>query len=381
MQKLQKTLHVFLQHQHRSPSEFRLRGGASVTPAKIRNTSPPQRPITSHRPPPRPSPNVFIYPSPAPLAALDHVAMAQWNGTTTLVLGGYVDLETFRYLYFSLWVLFYFLIVSSNCVIIYVVKIHPSLHEPMYVFIAALSLNSILISTTVYPKLMVDVLSRRQVASYSGCLLQVFIFYSLAATDLMLLSTMAYDRYVSICRPLQYAIVMGKTRVCVYLALAWFLPACFVAVVIILQSQQKLIGLVLEGIFCNTTVAKVHSKNPTFLVVLIFFGIINVVFLPMVFILFTYVRIFRVAFRSRGEVRAKAVETCLPHVMVLILFTFFIILDLMVAVVEIKLSKILRLILSLQILVYNPLLNPIIYGLKMKEIWKRIKRLAPLSNK
>ncbi|XP_077455580.1 olfactory receptor 1P1-like [Stigmatopora argus] len=308
--------------------------------------------------------------------------MAQWNGTMTLVLGGYVDLEKFRYLYFSLWVLFYFLIVSSNCVIIYVVKIHPSLHEPMYVFIAALSLNSILFSTTVYPKLMVDVLSRRQVASYSGCLFQVFIFYSFATADLVLLSTMAYDRYVSICRPLQYATVMGKTRVCVYLALAWFLPASFIAVVIILQSRQKLCSFVLEGIFCNTTLAKVHSKNPTYLVVLLsFFGIVIVVFLPMVFILCTYVRIFRVAFRSRGEVRAKAVETCLPHVMVLILFTVFIILDLMVAVVEIKLSKILRLILSLQILVYNPLLNPIIYGLKMKEIWKRIKRLGPLSNK
>ncbi|XP_077453964.1 olfactory receptor 4M1-like [Stigmatopora argus] len=308
-------------------------------------------------------------------------AMAPWNGTTSLVLGGYVNVEKFRYLYFSLWVLFYFLIVSSNCVIIYVVKIHPSLHEPMYVFIAALSLNSILISTTVYPKLMVDVLSRRQVASYSGCLLQVFIFYCLAATDLMLLSTMAYDRYVSICRPLQYATLMGKTRVCVFLALAWLLPACHVSVSVILQSKQKLCGLVLEGIFCNTTVVKVHCSNPMHLVALGFVGITNMAVLPMVFILFTYVRIFRVAFRSRGEVRAKAVETCLPHVMVLILFTVFIILDVMVGLVEIRLSKMMRLFLNLQILVYNPLFNPIIYGLKMKEIWKRIKRLAPLSNK
>ncbi|XP_077471383.1 olfactory receptor 6N2-like [Stigmatopora argus] len=307
--------------------------------------------------------------------------MSPWNGTTALSLGGYVDVEKFRYLYFSLWVVFYFLIVSSNCVIIYVVKIHPSLHEPMYVFIAALSLNSILLSTTVYPKLIVDVLSRRQVASYSGCLLQVFIFYSFAAADLMLLSTMAYDRYVSICRPLQYATLMGKTRVCVFLALAWFLPACHVSVSVIIQSKQKLCGFVLEGIFCNTTVVKVHCSNPTSLVAWGFVVIANMAVLPMVFILFTYVRIFRVAFHSRGEVRAKAVDTCLPHLMVLILFTVFIIFDVMVGLLEIKLSKILRLFLSLQILVYNPLFNPIIYGLKMKEIWKRIKRLAPLSKK
>ncbi|XP_077577592.1 olfactory receptor 6N2-like [Stigmatopora nigra] len=301
------------------------------------------------------------------------------TSTTTLVLSGFVDVEKYRYLYFWLWVLFYFLIVSSNCVIIYIVKINPSLHEPMYVFIAALSLNSILLSTTVYPKLMVDVLSHRQVATYSGCLLQVFVFYSLAAADLMLLSTMAYDRYVSICRPLRYATLMGKTRVCVFLILAWVLPACHVSVSIIIQSKQKLCGLVLEGIFCNTTIVKVHCSNPMSLFVWGFVVIANMAVFPMVFIIFTYVRIFRVAFRSRGEIRAKAVDTTLPHLMVLVMFTVFIVFDVMIGLLGINLTKILRLFLSMQILVYNPLFNPIIYGLKMKEIWKRIKRLALFS--
>ncbi|XP_061917921.1 olfactory receptor 11A1-like [Entelurus aequoreus] len=208
---------------------------------------------------------------------------AEFNGTF-ITLGGLVDLDQYRYLYFVIFLTLYILILFTNGTIICVICIHRNLHEPMYIFIAALSLNSLLFSTAIYPKLCIDVLSQKQTISHSACLFQYFLFYSFAKSDFLLLSAMAYDRYVSICKPLQYPTIMGKRTVVVLLTLAW----------------------------C-------------------------------------------------AEVRKKALETCLPHLIVLFSFVY--------------LPKIVHLIMTLQIVVYSPLFNPIIYGVKMKEIWKHIKRL------
>nr|XP_061789144.1 olfactory receptor 6N2-like [Nerophis lumbriciformis] len=302
------------------------------------------------------------------------------NGTRMLSLGGFIDIDKYRYVYFVFLVAVYILIICSNFIIIYVIRIHRNLHEPMYIFIAALSLNSLFISTTIYPKLIVDVLSHQQSAFYSVCLLQVQIFYSLAAADLMLLSEMAYDRYVSICKPLQYASLMSKTRVCIFLALAWFLPACHVSVSVIIQSKQELCSFILGGIFCNTTIVKIHCTTPTSLMVWGFIVIMDMALVPVLFILFTYIKIFTVAFRSQGEIRTKAIDTCLPHLIVLILFACLIVFDVMIGILETELPKLLRLIMTLLILVCSPMFNPIIYGLKMKEILKHIKKLLSCCN-
>ncbi|XP_077436119.1 olfactory receptor 11A1-like [Vanacampus margaritifer] len=305
------------------------------------------------------------------------------NGTQYLIsLGGYVDVDKYRYVYFVFFLMLYVLILFSNCTIICLIWIHRNLHEPMYIFIAALSLNSLLFSTAIYPKLFVDVLSHRQSVSHSACLLQYLIFYSLAGSDFLLLSAMAFDRYLSICRPLQYATTMGTTSVTIFLVLAWFLPACHVLVATAISAEQKLCHFILKGIFCNNSIQKLYCVKPRFLTVWGLFVLTNISLIPVLFILFTYIKIFMVAYRSCGEVRKKAAETCLPHLMVLISFSCLCGFDVIIARLESDLSKTVRLLMSLQIVVYNPLFNPIIYGVKMKEIWKHIKRLkVPVLNK
>ncbi|XP_061674990.1 LOW QUALITY PROTEIN: olfactory receptor 11A1-like [Syngnathoides biaculeatus] len=299
----------------------------------------------------------------------------EWNGTLVLGLGGYVEIEKYRYVYLMFFMALYVVILCCNCVIICVIWIHRNLHEPMYIFIASLSLNSLVFSTAIYPKLIVDVLSQRQSVSYTGCLVQTFFFYSLASSDLMLLSAMAYDRYVSICRPLQYATIMGMTTVRLFLALAWFWSTCHLLVAIIIQSKQKICHFNLDGIFCNTTMIKIHCTTPMYLSVWTLFSLINIGLIPVLFILFTYIKIFIVIYHSHGEVRKKAVDMCLPHLIVLITFSCLVFFDIAIGLLESVLPKTVRLIMSLQIVVYSPLFNPIIYGLKMKEIWKPIKRL------
>nr|XP_061827885.1 olfactory receptor 10K1-like [Nerophis lumbriciformis] len=305
---------------------------------------------------------------------------ADFNGTF-ITLGGFVEMDKYRYLYFVILLTLYILILCTNCTIICLIWIHRNLHEPMYIFIAALSLNSLLFGTALYPKLIIDVLSQKQTISHSACLFQYFLYYSLGISDFLLLSAMSYDRYVSICKPLQYPTIMGKQAVIVLLSLAWFLPACELAVATVVSSQQKLCDFTTKGTVCNNTFFKLHCVKSTFLNIYGLFIMINAVVFPVMFILFTYIKIFIITYHSCVEVRKKAAETCLPHLMVLFILLCLVLFDVIIARLELNIPKGVQLIITLQILVYSPLFNPILYGVKMKEIWKHIKRLFCLVNK
>ncbi|XP_031150929.1 olfactory receptor 6N2-like [Sander lucioperca] len=294
---------------------------------------------------------------------------------TYITFDGHVELHKYRYLYFVIMFTAYILIICSNSTIVGIIVINKSLHEPMYIFIAALLINSLLFSTAIYPKLLIDFLSEKQIISYSACLFQWYIYYTLGGSEFFLLSVMAYDRYVSICKPLQYPTIMRKTTVHMFLILAWILPACQISGGPLMSVNTKLCYLILKGIICNSTVQKLHCVTST---VQNIYGLIVFVIavpLPLLFILFTYTRILIIIYRSSREVRRKAAQTCLPHLLVLINFSCLSTYDVLVGRLETNFPKTVYLIMSLQVILYHPLFNPIIYGLKMKEIYKHLKRL------
>nr|XP_061809865.1 olfactory receptor 13C3-like [Nerophis lumbriciformis] len=295
------------------------------------------------------------------------------NGTIMLSLGGYVEVDKYGYVYFMFLLPLFVVILCSNGIIIFLIWIHRNLHEPMYIFIAALSLNSILLTIPTYPKILVDVLSHEQSISYSGCLTLAFFFYSISSSDFLLLLAMAYDRYVSICRPMQYSSIMGKTTVTILLALAWFVPAFELSVTMVLQSKQKICQTTLEGFYCNVKMLKIHCTTPIYLTVWSLFNLTSTTIVPVLLILVTYIKIFITVYNSHGEVRKKAIDTCLPHVTVLIITFSLLCIDLILTLLGAVLSKKISLIINLQMLVYNPLCNPIMYGLKVEKIWKHIK--------
>ncbi|XP_061917932.1 olfactory receptor 11A1-like [Entelurus aequoreus] len=299
---------------------------------------------------------------------------AELNGTF-ITLGGYVDVDKYGYVYFVILLTVYILILCTNCTIIYLICIHRNLHEPMYIFIAALSLNSVLFSTVLYPKLFIDVLSQKQTISYSACMFQFLIFYLFGASDILLLSAMSYDRYVSICKPLHYPTIMGTRTVIVLLTVAWFLPACQFSVSIVIMANHKLCQLTLEGFFCNNSVYKLHCMTSPILNVWGLVSLVNLCLIPFIFIIFTYVKIFLITYHGCVDVRKKAAETCLPHLMVLFSSYCLGFFDIIMARMESDFPKLVRLVMTLQIVVYNPLFNPIVYGVKMKEIRNCIKRL------
>ncbi|XP_034741444.1 putative olfactory receptor 13C6 [Etheostoma cragini] len=235
---------------------------------------------------------------------------------TYITLDGHVDVNKYRYVYFCIMFIAYILIICGNSIIVYLIWFHQKLHEPMYIFTAALLVNSVLYSSNIYPKLLIDFLSEKQIISYSACLFQFYIFYSLGCSEFLLLSAMAYDRYVSICKPLQYHTIMTKTTVSIFMFFAWLVPACHILVLTILSSEAKLCDLTLKRIFCNNSIYKLQCVTSR---VIPIFGVVCLIDLsipPMLFVVFTYSRIFIITYQSSREVRRKAAQTCLPHLLV-----------------------------------------------------------------
>ncbi|XP_040058155.2 olfactory receptor 1M1-like [Gasterosteus aculeatus] len=296
------------------------------------------------------------------------------SNVTYLMFGGHVEVHKYGYLYFVIMFTVYILIISSNVTIVCIIIIHKNLHEPMYIFIAALLINSVLFSTAIYPKLLIDFLSEKQIISYPACLFQWFLYYWLGGSDFFLLSIMAYDRYVSICNPLKYTTIMQKNTVNIFLFSAWILPAGLFLVALILNAKKEICKFHLKGILCNSTVQTLHCVRSITLNVYGLVNLVNVLILPVVFILFTYGRILVVSYRCRG-VRKRAAETCLPHLLVLMNFSCLTAYDVLLPRLELDSPKIVRLIMSLQAVIYHPLFNPIIYGLKMTKIYDHLKKL------
>ncbi|XP_026152129.1 olfactory receptor 6M1-like [Mastacembelus armatus] len=294
---------------------------------------------------------------------------------TYITLNGYVEVHKYSYVYFCIMFSAYTVIITSNSIIICLIWIHKNLHEPMYIFIAALLTNSVLYSTAIYPKMLVDVLSEKQIISYSACLFQFFIYYFLGGTEFLLLAAMSYDRYVSICKPLQYPTIMRTSTVSIFLILSCLISACHVAIPTILSSKTKLCNFTLQGIFCNNAIYGLHCVRTIVISVYGLVALVDLVILPLLFIVFTYTKILIIAYRSGREVRRKAAETCLPHLLVLTSISCLSVYDISIARVETSFPKPARLIMTLQIVLYHPLFNPLIYGLKMKEISKLLKRL------
>ncbi|KAK2840398.1 hypothetical protein Q5P01_014138 [Channa striata] len=294
---------------------------------------------------------------------------------TYITFDGFVELHKYKYLFFVVIFTAYVLIICFNVTIMCLIWIHKNLHEPMYIFIAALLMNSVLYSTDIYPKLLIDVLSVKETTTYPICLSQSFIYYTLSGSEFLLLSAMSYDRYVSICKPLQYPTIMKKATVSVFLVLAWIVPVFEITVLVVLYANMKICSYTLKGIFCNSSIFTLQCVRSAVISLYGVLMLLNIGVFPLIFILFSYTRILIISYRSCKSVRRKAAQTCLPHLLVLINFSCFITYDVVVVRLEPDFPQHVRLIMTLQTILYHPLFNPIIYGLKMKEISKHLKNL------
>ncbi|XP_062407965.1 olfactory receptor 1D2-like [Sardina pilchardus] len=120
------------------------------------------------------------------------------------ILSGLQDSGIYKHLYFFLVFVLYVLIIIGNVTLIIIVTVDKSLHEPMYIFICNLCANGLYGTVGFYPKLLLDLQSDVHMISYNWCMIQTYVIYSSAMCEISVLTVMSYDRYVAICRPLQY---------------------------------------------------------------------------------------------------------------------------------------------------------------------------------
>ncbi|XP_060799484.1 olfactory receptor 1D2-like [Neoarius graeffei] len=280
-----------------------------------------------------------------------------------------------RYMFFSMTALFYQFVLLCNIAIIFCIASDKQLHEPMYIFLCNLCINTLYGTSGFYPKFMYDLLAPFHVISYAGCLTQVFVIYSSALCDYSTLTVMAYDRYLAICKPLEYHLEMTNQKILKCIIFCWLPPFICMSVVVLLASRLTLCSSTIEKLYCETwAVVKLACFSTTvnniigYIVILTYFG-------HAVLIAFSYIHLIKNC-RTSKESKYKFMQTCVPHLVSLLNITIALLFDVFYSRYgSISLPQALRNFMALDILFLPPLLNPLIYGLKLTKIRKQAMRL------
>ncbi|XP_028992813.1 olfactory receptor 10J5-like [Betta splendens] len=280
------------------------------------------------------------------------------------------DLGSLRYLFFCLCLLLFMTIISANVVIILSVCLEKSLHQPMYIFICCLSLNSVYGSVGFFPRFLMDLLSDAHLISRPFCFLQIYVIYTYASCELTLLSIMAFDRFVAICQPLLYHSRMTLGAVLRLWLFAVLYPACACGFGLYLTAHLPLCGNQLPRLFCsNWPVVRLSCVDTALNNIVTRFVMITTIFIPLFLVLYSYLRILLVCRRSSAEFRGKALQTCLPHILTFVTYTFCVFCELSLTRLDADtLNPIITGVLSFEYLIIPPINNPLVYGLRMHQI-------------
>ncbi|XP_071382763.1 olfactory receptor 6C1-like [Centroberyx affinis] len=299
-------------------------------------------------------------------------------------LSGLNETMNHRITLFSLTLLCYCVILFVNVSLIMTIILDENLHEPMYILLCSFCINGLYGTAGFYPKFLLDLLSSSHVISYTGCLFQAFVMYSFACSDLSILAVMAYDRYLAICRPLQYHSVMTKKRLSHLVCFSWLTPFCIFSINVLLTSRLKLCSSKIQRLFCvNWMIVKLACSdtntisNSIFAYVTIGFYVSH-----GLFIIWSYMYLIKTCVRSKED-RAKFMQTCMPHLIsLLISFLITVVIDLMYMRFGSKdLPQSLQNFIAIEFLLVPPVMNPLIYGFKLTKIRNRIVGLVYVSRK
>ncbi|KAM7380728.1 hypothetical protein PAMP_004003 [Pampus punctatissimus] len=304
------------------------------------------------------------------------------NNTYIMVfsLSGFSATVNYRVTLFSLTLLCYCLILVVNVSLILTITFDQNLHEPMYICVCNLCINGLFGTAGFYPKFAFDLLSDIHVISYTGCLLQIFVIYSYTEVDYSFLALMSYDRYVAICRPLEYHSIMSVRRTTVLVFLSWLVPLCTMVLTISFTSTLKLCGSNIRKLYCeNWSVVKLAcsttAANDIVGLILISFYCVHVLF-----IVYSYMQLVNSALKSR-EGRRKFMQTCVPHLFCLFNFTATLLFEVMYSRYgSASVLQSVKNFMSIQFLVMPPIFNPVIYGLILTKIRRRMIYLCMMAN-
>lgn len=267
--------------------------------------------------------------------------------------------------------------ISANFLIILVVLRERALHEPMYIFIALLSANALYGSTGFFPRFLMDLLFDIHLMSRGACFTQIYVFYTYISFEMTLLGILAYDRYFAICHPLHYQRKMTRKTVASLAASACLIPVFTIAVGLYMSVRLPLCGNEIQRIFCgNWNVVKLSCVS-TFLnnIYGIFVTILTIIF-PLLYVLYTYVQIVAACWRGPTEFRSRVFQSCLPHIISFVINSLTVFCDIALSRYNIEeINPFAAVIISLEFVVIPPVLNPLVYGLKLPQIRREVTRV------
>ncbi|XP_029440629.1 olfactory receptor 2D3-like [Rhinatrema bivittatum] len=299
------------------------------------------------------------------------------TSVSEFILEGLSTDPTMQILLFMAFFIIYTVTLLGNILIITIIKMDSHLHTPMYFFLSNLSFLEICYSSAIVPKTLEHFLTDRKTISFPECATQIYISLSLGETECLLLSVMAYDRYVAICHPLHYTVIMSK-RMCFMMAGASWTGGFLMSLVdTAFTLRLPYCGPnEMNHFICEIPVLLRLACTDTRITELVVFVVAVVILLiPFLFILISYIRIIITVLSIRSaEGRYKVFSTCASHLLVVSLFYGIVMFMYMRPKSSHSQDQDKKI--SVFYLVITPMLNPMIYTLRNKQVKGALRKAA-----
>ncbi|XP_068946951.1 olfactory receptor 4S2-like [Petaurus breviceps papuanus] len=274
---------------------------------------------------------------------------------------------------FGFFLVLYILTIVGNLLIVVTVYLSGYLTSPMYFFLGYLSFVDVCYSSTTTPKMMTDLFIERKTISFRGCMIQLFAVHFFGCTEIFLLTAMAYDRYVTICRPLHYTVIMSRSKCRMLVLVLWAGAFLHSIIQLTLTIQLPFCGPnVIDHYFCDVQPLLKLACSDTYAVGLMVVANSGMISLIAFFCLVISYSVILFTLRTQSaEGRRKALSTCASHVVVVLLFFVPCIYMYIRPTTTLRADKLVTLFNT----VIPPMLNPLIYTLRNAEVKKSVKKL------
>ncbi|XP_062992618.1 olfactory receptor 5J3-like [Elgaria multicarinata webbii] len=296
---------------------------------------------------------------------------------TEFVLLGFGNHPELQILLFLLFLGIYILAMLGNFLIVLLVVNDRRLHTPMYFFLGNLSCLEICYTSTILPRMLDSFLTGNRTISFSACFIQLYLFGFLVTAETCLLSVMSYDRYLAICKPLQYQFHMNN-KVCISLAAGSWLSGCFsVSIVVIWMAQLTYCGFSgIDHFFCDFIPLSKLACSDTSLILEVALVLSSVFTFPLFMLtIASYICIISAILKIPSTSgRRKAFSTCSSHLIVVTIFygSLMIVYLLPDSPIMGGSSK----VLSVFYTILTPMVNPLLYTLRNKEVKEALRKLV-----
>ncbi|XP_077118508.1 olfactory receptor 6N1-like [Ranitomeya variabilis] len=288
---------------------------------------------------------------------------------------GFQGSQCFRIFLFCLLLIVYFGTIFGNLLIITLVSTSQNLHTPMYFFISQLSISDILLTTDIAPNMFHILLNDGATISFVTCIAQFCFFGAMEASECFLLTVMSYDRYVAICNPLRYTSIMTNNN-CMKLAIVSWLLGLIVLLLdtVTISTLLFCASNIIDHFFCDILPLLDIACSGTFIVQIESFVLsVPAIFTPTSIIIYSYTNIVLAILRIPSNLgKKKAFSTCSSHLTVVCVY-YWTIFSVYVVPTKRKTMTISK-VLSLLYTVFTPMINPMIYSFRNKDIKKAASR-------